>query len=166
MASHEKRNSETLVVAMVRNSRSVRYHMTHTLTRMDGKRLDLLVRRIGTDVSGGQGYWQFDHGTMRLECFSDPSGDRMGVMVPVAAMKDVTPDQLTECMEANFDRSMDARYCIFDGVLCSVFLHQLSSLTPSLFRSGCRQVVLTAKNFGRSYSSSESCATRSHTASF
>jgi len=64
-----------------------------------------------------------------------------------------TEEQILECMKANFDRALDARYCINQGVVWSAFIHPLGSLTPDLFFSAVSQVGTARATFGTDYSS-------------
>ena len=122
---------------------------------MHNKHLDSLIREVGEDVRGDLGFWEFSLNGRRLCCMTDESHDRMRVMTPIADLSDVSAEQLQTCLEANFDRALDARYCLNEDTLWGAFIHPLSSLHASLFRSACRQVVNIAVHFGDSYSSGE-----------
>ena len=122
---------------------------------MNCHRLESLILQIGKNVEGENGFWQFVAYGHRLICVADEKQDRMRVMVAVSNTDDMTPDQIRECMEANFDRTLDGRYCISDDTLWAAFIHPLNSLSSNLFRSACKQVVELAQNFGSSYSSGD-----------
>jgi len=122
---------------------------------MNNTGLDRLIRKIGANVSGEPGYWQFDAHDCDMLCITDEVHDRMRVMTPVATMSELSPEQVVACLEANFDRALDARYCLREGVLWGAFIHPLNALTDELFESAVRQVAGVRKNFGDSYSSGE-----------
>ena len=129
--------------------------MTSEPAGMNCQRLETLIRQIGENVEGDNGFWQFTAHNNRLVCVADEEHDRMRVMVAVTEVDEMTSDQMQECIEANFDRTMDARYCLSDGTLWAAFMHPLESLSSNLFRCACRQVVEISANFGTSYSSNE-----------
>ena len=122
---------------------------------MNNTGLDRLIRKIGANVSGEPGYWQFDAHDCDMLCITDEVHDRMRVMTPVATVSELSPEQVVACLEANFDRALDARYCLREGVLWGAFIHPLNALTDELFESAVRQVAGVRKNFGDSYSSGE-----------
>jgi len=122
-------------------------------TDMNNDRLGELIAQIGSDVEGQPGFWQFNFGQARLVCITDETHDRMRVMTPIAPVDELPPKEILECMNANFDRALDARYCINNGTLWGAFIHPLGCLTSTLFHSACSQVSEVAINFGSSYTS-------------
>lgn len=122
---------------------------------MNNARLERLIRRFGSQVEGGEGAWHFTAHQAKLICLTDERHDRMRIMTPVSSGHDLEPDQFARCLEANFDRTLDARYCLYEGDLWSAFIHPLSDLTDSLFESALQQVAEIAKTFGTTYSSGE-----------
>jgi hypothetical protein len=56
-------------------------------------------------------------------------------------------------LQANFDTALDARYSVAKGVLWSLYLHPLESLSDEQFLASLGQVVNLAASFGTSYSS-------------
>lgn len=122
---------------------------------MNNDHLDALIREISDSVNGDLGFWEFQLLGRKLCCITDESHDRMRIMTPIADLGDISETQLHACLEANFDRALDARYCLNDSTLWGAFIHPLSSLHAQLFRSACSQVVHVAINFGDTYSSGE-----------
>ena len=122
-------------------------------TGMTNKKLDKIIRRISSSVEGELGLWQFRFANGTLICVTDETHNRMRVMSPIVEADKVTPEQLAECMAANFDRALDARYCLSNGTLWGAFIHPLECLSEGLFQSACHQVCAVAENFGGSYSS-------------
>jgi len=84
---------------------------------------------------------------------TDARADRMRALTPVARSADVTPEQMTRMMQANFDSALDARYAIANEVLWSAYIHPLSPLQKDQLISGIGQVVNLAQSFGTLYSS-------------
>jgi hypothetical protein len=122
-------------------------------TQMNNARLESLFREMATDVEGEPGYWTFTVVGVSLICLTDDHHDRMRIISPVSAVGELAPGELENCMEANFDRALDARYCVSRETLWSAFIHPLGDLSEELLRSGVKQVVDLARNFGTSYSS-------------
>ena len=120
---------------------------------MNDERLGALIARLGSEVEGQPGFWRFNFGNARMVCITDETHDRMRVMAPIAALEEVKPEEILTCMKANFDKTIDTRYCINNETMWTVFLHPLNCLTAALFHSACCQVSEAARNFGGSYSS-------------
>ncbi|MEM7014288.1 MAG: hypothetical protein AAF585_22735 [Verrucomicrobiota bacterium] len=120
---------------------------------MNNEALQKLIQSVDPDLKGQLGMWEFEVEGIQLMCMTDEKADRMRIMIPVAKLEDVSKEQLAECMEANFDRALDARYCVNHGVLWGAFIHPLSSLTPRDFFSAVSQVISIRETFGDSYSS-------------
>ncbi|MEM9481721.1 MAG: hypothetical protein AAGA58_18885 [Verrucomicrobiota bacterium] len=121
--------------------------------RMNNEKLGQIIRRIDPNAAGGDGVWQFQLNDVPLICMTDEFADRMRIISPILEMEKVTPEQLAKCMEANFDKALDARYCVFRETLWSAFIHPLGDLSPELFESAVGQVVITHLTFGTTYNS-------------
>ncbi|MEM8952915.1 MAG: hypothetical protein AAGD22_02075 [Verrucomicrobiota bacterium] len=121
---------------------------------MTNSRLEELIREIDVDAEGEPGLWEFRVADLTVVCITDESADRMRVMSPVAPLTEITEEELAECMMANYDRALDARYCVNDAVVWSAFIHPLGDLSDELFLSGVLQVVNLRLNFGTTYASS------------
>lgn len=79
----------------------------------------------------------------------------MRVMAPIAEIENINTEEIHACMEANFDRALDARYSMRNGQLFGAYIHPPSTLTENYFLSAVHQVVAVKANFGSTYSSSE-----------
>ena len=88
-------------------------------------------------------------------CVTDELHDRMRVMAPILPVADLENGMLEMCMEANFDRALDARYCTSDGTVWGAYIHPLRCLTDAQFQSAVRQVAEVTRNFGSTFSSSQ-----------
>ena len=120
---------------------------------MNNTRLEQIIQAVGQDIQGELGYWQFTLQDTQLICITDESHDRMRIMTPIANAEDIGPETLLACMSANFDRALDARYCISNDTLWGAFIHPLGSLTAGLFQSACHQVAEVSRNFGTTFTS-------------
>lgn len=122
---------------------------------MNNSNLAALITRLDRHARGESGHWEFLVGGRTLICLTDEVHDRMRVITPILSALELDEATWERCLEANFDRALDARYCLFRRQLWSAFIHPLGSLTEEQFASGVRQVVKLADNFGGSYSSGE-----------
>ena len=124
-------------------------------TALSVQSISELLDEVSTLLESGEGCWKVEYGNRVLLLIVDEEHDRMRMMTPILKEDDLDEDDLWEVMEANFDRSLDARYAIGDGILWSLFLHPLTNLSRNLFLDGLDQVVTLANNFGGSYCSSD-----------
>lgn len=122
---------------------------------LNAQSISELLDEIGTIQETGEGCWKVEYDNRVLFLLIDEAHDRIRMMTPVLNEDDLDEDDLWEMMEANFDRSLDARYAIGDGILWSLFLHPLTDLSRNLFLDGLDQVVTLANNFGGSFCSSD-----------
>ena len=80
--------------------------------------------------------------------------DRMRIMAIIGDDTALELTQIRRLMEANFDRTLDARYALFQGKLWSAYLHPLSTLTEVELTAALDQVANLVKTYGTTYSSS------------
>jgi hypothetical protein len=81
-----------------------------------------------------------------------PAADRMRAMVPIASVEDVTPEEMSRMMQANFDTALDARYAVAKDRVWGVFIHPLGALEREQFLSAIAQTVNLARTYGTLYS--------------
>ena len=123
---------------------------------MDNERLGDLIRQCATTVLNDEpGYWRFEFDETITLVITDETHNRMRIITPVAEVGSVSADQWQTLMAANFDRALDARYCVKGDTVWSAFIHPLAQLSAGQFLNGLRQVVTLAKNYGTSYSSGD-----------
>ena len=122
---------------------------------MNNKQLGVLIRKAVTQVHEDQlGFWKFEVEDSIAFVITDESHNRMRIMSPVIELTSVPSDTLQILLEANYDRALDARYCINNEVIWSAFLHPLAELNDRQFLNALDQVVTLKNNFGSSYTSS------------
>ncbi len=122
---------------------------------MDNSRLAELIKKLAdTMIEEQLGYWKFEYADHLLFVITDESHNRMRIISPIIAIDDVKADEWTAMMRANFDRALDARYCVNNDTLWSAYIHPLQELASQQFLDAIDQVVVLAANFGTSYSSS------------
>jgi len=110
---------------------------------MNNQRIGQIVKEYAGEIDEAElGYWKFSYQDMR-------------VISPVAQTSELDDELIRECMKANFDRALDARYAISGEYLWSAFIHPLTELKDTQLIDALDQVATLAKNFGSSFTSSE-----------
>ena len=96
---------------------------------------------------------QFSFKGISMFLIHDQQADRMRLVAPIIETKDLEAGMLEKAMEANFHTALDARYATSEGIVWSVFIHPLSDLQPSFFKSAILQVATARVTFGDGYTS-------------
>ena len=123
---------------------------------MDNEQLGKLIRETATAIDEDQpGFWKFEFSGSLVLVITDESHNRMRIMTPVFDVDTIPTDTFRVLLSANFDRALDARYCINDNVLWSAFLHPLRELEDHQFLNALKQVVTLSNNYGTTYTSSD-----------
>jgi hypothetical protein len=121
--------------------------------QMNNARLRMLIDKVGEDVTGRSGFWQFKLEGYSVLVMTDENADRMRIISPITRASALSETELMRITQANFDSALDARYAVARDTLWSAFLHPLRSLTDTEFLSGLGQVVNLVATYGKSYSS-------------
>ena len=123
---------------------------------MNNQRLRELIRKTTDAILEDQlGFWKFELEEMLVLVITDETHNRMRIISPVLELDSMPDEQWKVLMSANFDRALDARYCVNGEMLWSAFIHPLTQLQSSQFLDALQQVITLAKNYGTSYSSSD-----------
>ena len=123
---------------------------------MTNQKIDTIVREFADEIKEASlGYWEFIYKGQFILAITDESHNRMRLISPVIASKKVNNKTLKICMEANFDRALDARYAISGDYLWSAFIHPLGELGDTQFVDAMNQVATLAMNYGGSYTSTD-----------
>ena len=91
-----------------------------------------------------------------LLVMTDEKANRMRIMMPIQPFDPSKAEDLKTALialHANYDRALDARYAVSDGILWSAFIHPLGSLTEADLDSALHQVQTLRKNTGTTFSS-------------
>jgi hypothetical protein len=123
--------------------------------QMTQARMEALLRKVGSDISGVPGMLEFTFHGVRIGCISDVEHDRMRLITPVRRASELSPEQVTRVLEANFHTALDARYASSQGILYAAYIHPLAPLSEGELQSAVRQVANLAQSFGSTYSSGE-----------
>ena len=123
---------------------------------MDNDRLGRLLEERIVNLNGQPGSWNASVDDSTIIILTDERANRMRIMMPVMELEDQGQQELlVRLLEANFDSALDAKYALRDGVVWSVFLHPLSTLTEADLDSGLAQVRRLRATTGTSFSSSD-----------
>ena len=117
----------------------------------------------GPEDEGPDGEGELELGEIELlpailVVLTDANADRMRLMMPICECDFEKARDLRLALialHANYDRALDARYALKDGILWSAFIHPLESLTAGDLKNGITQVRELRKNTGTSFSSTQ-----------
>ena len=84
---------------------------------MNNALLGALLNDRLTALKGEPGQWQARIDDWTLYVFADEDHDRVRIMVPVAEIGPRDVELLMVALSANFDRALDAKYAMKDGIL-------------------------------------------------
>ena len=120
---------------------------------MNNKRLHEMIYNIDKLAEGKDGFWSLTYEKFKIQVLTDERADRMRIIIAIISANDLSKEDLTRTMQANFDSALDARYSIARKVLWSTYIHPLSLLTEKEFVSGFAQVVTLSATYGTTYTS-------------
>ena len=120
---------------------------------MTPKILQDVITELAQEVKVDNNVIQFSYQGIEMILVYDTAADRMRMMSPIIATKDLQEGMLEKAMAANYHSALDARYAIFDEIVWSVFIHPLSDLKVSFFKSAVLQVATAKATFGNGYTS-------------
>ena len=120
---------------------------------MNNKKLHKIFTSFFTNISGGNGHWEFTIDDVQIICLTDELHNRMRFIAPILEEKDMQEGDYKKCMEANFHTALDIKYALSDGVLWAAYLHPLKELTKWQVTDAINQVYAAATTYGTSYSS-------------
>ncbi len=122
---------------------------------MTNEKIQKILYREAQDVEGQLGAWQFNYRQHQTMILTDENANRMRIMTPVIEEKDLEEEQYKLMLEANFDRALDAKYALFDGIVWAVFTHPLAELEVEQFKNAMNQVITLSETFGTTYNSTD-----------
>ena len=115
--------------------------------------LKLILAKEATIVKEEGNIVEYQIDQLPMYLIVDETANRMRLMSPVVEEKDLKEEDLKHLMEANFDRALDAKYAVANGVLWSVYAHPLKELYKDQIIDAFNQVRNLVYNYGTSYSS-------------
>ena len=123
--------------------------------QMTEEKLDEIVRKEAQEVEGQLGSWTMSYGDTPLVIISHAEANRMRIFAPVIEAKNMKPGEMEKMLEANFHSALDAKYCLYEGMVITIYNHPLKELTDEQLVDAMRQVVVLAATYGTTYSSTD-----------
>ncbi|MBX2862955.1 MAG: YbjN domain-containing protein [Leptolyngbyaceae cyanobacterium MAG.088] len=117
--------------------------------------LEKILKAEAENLKSENGQLIFNYDGREMVILTSESHNRMRLIAPIAAADTLTDEQRQDLLAANFHSALDGRYAVSNGIVFAAFLHPLSTLDESEFRSALRQVSALVTNYGTSYSSGE-----------
>jgi len=106
-------------------------------------------------LEGSLGNWQMIYQERLVFILTDETNNRMRIFTPFLEVDSLQNGEADKLLEANFHSALDAKYCLFEGLVMSVYTHPLRELTQQQFEDALLQVVTLAGNFRGSFSSTD-----------
>lgn len=128
--------------------------LTHA-QQMDNSQLGDIFYQMSDTISGQDGVWEMSINNVPMICITDESHNRMRIISPIKEINEVTPQELKDCMEANFHSALDVKYAISNDIMWVAFIHPLAELTKDQVQSAVSQVYFANVTYGTSYTSTE-----------
>lgn len=120
---------------------------------MTNKKMGAIFKKEAEELEGNLGNWQMVYGERILLAITDENANRMRLFTPVLEEEKLERNEMRKMLEANFHSALDAKYCLYNGYVISVFTHPLKELTEGQLIDAMRQVVTLAHTFGTTYAS-------------
>lgn len=120
---------------------------------MNNLKMHEIIESEAKIIEGAPGAWQILYGERLVLIITDEANNRMRIFTPIIAEDEIKSGEIKTILEANFHSALDAKYCLYEGFVMSVFTHPLKELQTAQFIDAMRQVVVLADNYGSSYSS-------------
>ncbi len=122
---------------------------------MTNRRLYKILKTESKAIQGRAGLWELLVNDRLVMVITDDKSDRMRMFTPVIPEDEIDRQELRNMLIANFHTALDAKYCLFEGFVISIFTHPLSALKAEQVKDALKQVVVLANNFGTTYASTD-----------
>ena len=120
---------------------------------MDNEKLGEIFELLSDTIIGGPGNWRMMIADVPMICITDQFANRMRIVSPIKPVADSSDEEIMACMEANFHTSLDVRYSISEGIICTAFIHPLAELTDEQVLDAIAQIYAASKTYGTEYTS-------------
>ncbi len=85
---------------------------------MTAEKLQALIARVSDTLVANGNSIQFLYQEMPLICIYDENANRMRIITPIIATKDLEEEQLLNMLVANFHSALDVKYALSDEIIC------------------------------------------------
>ncbi|MEP3479391.1 MAG: hypothetical protein ABJZ55_09105 [Fuerstiella sp.] len=120
---------------------------------MNPERLTALLEEVASVNERRDGFWNVDYLDRNLLIVNKPI-DLLRIMTPILPAEDVDVAILFQVLQANFERTRNARYALHGDYLWATFGYTFEVLTDSEIVTAMNQVTLLADSFGATFSAS------------
>lgn len=120
---------------------------------MTMEKMGKIIRRLDDGAKRRKNGWQLTVEKVPVVVVTDQKHNRMRILIAIRKTSEVSPDELTRMMQANFDTALDARYAIAHDIVWATFIHPLSELHDRQFITAVGQTVNLATTYGTTFSS-------------
>ena len=116
-------------------------------------KLKLILAKEATIKKDNENMVIYEFKGSEVYLIADENANRMRIMTAVIEEEKLNKEDFKILMEANFDRALDAKYALTDGILWAVFVHPLEELHAIQAVDAFHQVRSLVLNYGTTYSS-------------
>lgn len=120
---------------------------------MNSERLTALLEESAVIQERREGFWNVDYLDRNLLIVNKPV-DLLRIMTPILPAEDVDVAILFQVLQANFERTRNARYALQGDYLWAAFGYTFEALTELEIMTAMDQVTLLADTFGATFSAS------------
>ncbi|MEM6642543.1 MAG: hypothetical protein AAF616_06160 [Bacteroidota bacterium] len=117
--------------------------------------LKLFLAQEATVVEESENTVQYEYDELTVYLIVDEVANRMRLISPIVEENKLADEDRSLLLSVNFDRALDAKYAISNGVLWSVYAHPLRELYRDQAVDAFKQVASLVFNYGTSYSSTD-----------
>lgn len=122
---------------------------------MTVKELHKIIRKKTNIREHNDDIWNVEYKDFPVMIVADNKANRMRILSPIVPRNAVNERLLEKLLEANFHSALDAKYCIWEGVIISIFTHPLKELNKERIVDAIQQVVRLSETFGTTFSSTD-----------
>lgn len=123
--------------------------------KMNNKKMEKSLKKFTQNIEGEIGNWQVLYDDFPLFVLTDEKANRMRIFTPILEERELKVGQMKKMLEANFHAALDAKYSLYEGFVIGIYTHPLVELDENQMVEAMKQVVNLSKNFGTSYTSTD-----------
>lgn len=120
---------------------------------MTSERLTALLEKTAVVQEQREGFWNVDYLDRNVLIVNKPV-ELLRIMTPILPAADVDVAILFQVLQANFERTRNARYALHGDYLWATFGYTFVELSEAGITTAMDQVTLLADTFGATYSAS------------
>lgn len=120
---------------------------------MNSERLSALLEKVASVHERRDGFWNVDYLDRNLLIVNKPD-DLLRIMTPILPAEDVDVAILFQVLQANFERTRNARYSLHGDYLWATFGYTFQAMSEAEVVTAMDQVTLLADSFGSTFSAS------------